>query len=262
MRVSVRRDWRKRSDRRLKKTRESKRPVATATAIGRAIPLQEKEAKALADIQSAVNPSAISPQPRVLPKLTKEHLRLPQPDFAKPKIQMGEALTRTPIPGVQGQLVIPGVATPDADAVFKAALEDVTSDELRRVAKNTKRVGDMIDEGRLGPAQGFLDAMDTQKRLEARRPPVAIPMAFGEDEGFPAFKAVQEQARAAQQSAGARDVLAGAGSELASNFNLVSSAIRGGAAGGAAGSDCRCRHRIATDDPLISADNRQLECGC
>jgi len=150
-----------------------------------------------------------------------------------------EAITRTPIPGVQGQLVTPGlgVATPDAAGVYQKALEGATSNELDNVATNTQRSNEILDE-RLGAAQKSLDAIAQAQRDAERRPSVPIPSAFGQGGqyvGFPEFKAQREGELKTQQREGVSDVSKESAEQLASNFSLVSSAIQGGAAGGLPG---------------------------
>lgn len=162
--------------------------------------------------------------------------RLDGSRFAAPTVTP-EAITRTPIPGIQGQIVAPGVPTPDAAGVFKPVLEDATSNELGNVATNTQRSNDILDE-RLGAAQQSLDAIK-QAQLEAsRRPPVPVPTAFGKGDGyvgFEGFKAQYEKEMRTEQQEGFSNVLKGSGEQLASNFSLINSAISGGAAGGLPG---------------------------
>ena len=242
---------------------DPKSPVTQSTTQPkRALPLTSAQQKQLDKIVSPANvitPGAITSDPRtfltpqqraVQPstnRITQEQTvsgvqlrpvtnRLEGTRFVAPTVSPA-AVTRTPIPGIEGQLVSPGVPTPDAAGVFKPVLEDATSNELGNVATNTQRSNDILDE-RLGDAQKSLDAM-AQAQLEAsRRPPVPVPTAFGKGDGyvgFKGFKAQHEKEMRTEQQEGFSNVLKGSAEQLASNFSLVNSAIKGGAAGGLPG---------------------------
>jgi len=245
---------------------DTKSPVTQPTTQSkRAVPLTSAQQKQLDKILSPANvitPGAITSDPRTF--LTPQQ-RAVQPDTTNRIVQgqavsgvrlrpvtnrlqgdrfqaptvTPEAVTRSPIPGVQGQLVAPGlgVATPDAAGVFQPVLEGATSNELENVATNTQRSNDILNE-RLGDAQKSLDAIAQSQRDAERRPSVPIPPAFGQGGqyvGFPGFKAQRESELKTQQREGVSDVLKGSAEQLASNFSLVSSAIQGGASGGLPG---------------------------
>lgn len=219
-------------------------------APNRALPLSSTQQKQLDKILSPANviePGSITSDPRTFlkpaersPVATQRPPIVPElgSRFTPPKAIPTAKVTRSPIPGVEGQLVSPGlgVATPDAASVFQKALEGATSNELDNIATNTKRVSDILEKD-LGPAQDFLDAQAQAKRDAERRGP-SVPPAFGQGGqyvGFPEFKAQREAELRTQQREGVSDVLKGSAEQLASNFSLVSSAIQGGAAGGLPG---------------------------
>ena len=186
----------------------------TPQAIGRPAYTSTQDQRNLFGQFGQVTPDIISTpfarQPRSLRTARQGGFVAPTAD---PSI---EAITRTPIPGVQGQLIDPSTAITFQDAA------QTFSDALTPIAP----LADLTARPDLGEGQRFVDDITEAQRQAALRPSVAVPGAFGtqqQDFGFmPGGQSITP-------------LLEEEGKRLAENFSLVGAAIEGGQAGGLPG---------------------------
>ena len=186
-----------------------------ATGLGRAIPLS-KDQQALADSFLSIGaneaPSVRTPflQPRgVRPGRTGAQ-------FTPRQAGTGvEATTRTPIPGVTGELIDPSTAIvfQDAAQTFADALEPLS------VLADTTAPPD------LGVGQQVVDELNEEERQRLRQPDF-VPGGFGTQ---------QQDFGVTPGGQNISPLLEEAGTQLADNFSLVGAAIQGGSAGGLPG---------------------------
>ena len=186
-----------------------------ATGLGRAIRLS-KEDQALADSFLSIGaneaPSVRTPflQPRdVRPGRTGAQ-------FTPRQAGTGvEATTRTPIPGVTGELIDPSTAIvfQDAAQTFADALEPLS------VLADTTAPPD------LGVGQQVVDQLNEEERQRLRQPDF-VPGGFGTQ---------QQDFGVTPGGQNISPLLEEAGTQLADNFSLVGAAIQGGSAGGLPG---------------------------
>ena len=189
--------------------------AAQPTGASRAIPLS-KDQQALADSFLSIGaneaPSVRTPflQPRdVRPGRTGAQ-------FTPRQAGTGvEATTRTPIPGVTGELIDPSTAIvfQDAAQTFADALEPLS------VLADTTAPPD------LGVGQQVVDQLNEEERQRLRQPDF-VPGGFGTQ---------QQDFGVTPGGQNISPLLEEAGTQLADNFSLVGAAIQGGSAGGLPG---------------------------